>query len=154
MALAVAKALFQLQAIWYKLILNIYRSTYVLEERGACNWGLRLPPNLRKLVFSSVEVKKRQTDNRGDCQSVAVLRAGVEPAQVSLSVFETDASTDSAIGALGVHWVAVCGCKDTRIFETDQTFRREILLSFGKVAVFCISRAIVLLILRSFRIFA
>ena len=28
-----------------------------------------------------------------------VLRAGVEPAQVSLSVFETDASTDSAIGA-------------------------------------------------------
>ena len=74
----------------------------MLEERGACNWGLRLPPNLRKLVFSSVEVKKRQTDNRGDCQSVAVLRAGVEPAQVSLSVFETDASTDSAIGALGV----------------------------------------------------
>ena len=29
----------------------------------------------------------------------SVLRAGVEPAQVSLSVFETDASTDSAIGA-------------------------------------------------------
>ena len=28
-----------------------------------------------------------------------VLRAGVEPAQVSLSVFETDASTDSAIWA-------------------------------------------------------
>ena len=30
-----------------------------------------------------------------------VLRAGVEPAQVSLSVFETDASTDSAIEAFG-----------------------------------------------------
>ena len=35
---------------------------------------------------------------------ISVLRAGVEPAQVSLSVFETDASTDSAIGAL-------TGCK-------------------------------------------
>lgn len=45
--------------------------------------------------------KRRQADNREDCQPVAVLRAGVEPAQVSLSVFETDASTDSAIGAVG-----------------------------------------------------
>lgn len=32
-----------------------------------------------------------------------VLRAGVEPAQVSLSVFETDASTDSAIEANWQH---------------------------------------------------
>ena len=29
----------------------------------------------------------------------SVLRAGVEPARVAPSVFETDASTDSAIGA-------------------------------------------------------
>ena len=46
---------------------------------------------------TSVSGKKKLEDSEEFSNSVP--RAGVEPAQVSLSVFETDASTDSAIGA-------------------------------------------------------
>ena len=49
------------------------------------------------------EIKMGESEN-SPIEPISVLRAGVEPAQVSLSVFETDASTDSAIGAL-------TGCK-------------------------------------------
>ena len=44
------------------------------------------------------EIKKGESEN-SPTEFNSVPRAGVEPAQVSLSVFETDASTDSAIGA-------------------------------------------------------
>lgn len=73
----------------------------MLEERGGLQLGLKTAPESTEACFLIGRSKKGQTDNRCDCRSVAVLRAGVEPAQVSLSVFETDASTDSAIGALG-----------------------------------------------------
>ena len=51
-----------------------------------------------ELSSAPIQQKKRSTIRRL-WSACFVLRAGVEPAQVSLSVFETDASTDSAIGA-------------------------------------------------------
>lgn len=50
--------------------------------------------NTKQLLSSE---KEKLEDSKELSNSVP--RAGVEPAQVSLSVFETDASTDSAIGA-------------------------------------------------------
>ena len=51
--------------------------------------------------------------------SVSVPRAGVEPAQVSLLVFETSASTDSAIWAASkTYSVSNCGAKVGIIFKT------------------------------------
>ena len=48
-----------------------------------------------------------------------VPRAGVEPAQVSLLVFETSASTDSAIWAASkTYSVSNCGAKVGIIFRT------------------------------------
>lgn len=43
--------------------------------------------------------KYKKAEHHFDVQPFLVLRAGIEPAQVSLLVFETNASTDSAIGA-------------------------------------------------------
>ena len=52
---------------------------------------------------------KKENEERFDSFPASVPRAGVEPARVAPLVFETSASTDSAI------W-AYCGCKGTHIF--------------------------------------
>ena len=52
-----------------------------------------------------------------------VPRAGVEPAQVALLVFETSASTDSAIWAASVRDNSEMRCKDRKFFRIDKGFR-------------------------------
>ena len=58
--------------------------------------------------------------------TVRLLRAGVEPARVAPLVFETSASTDSAIGALRVHTQTFsCSSKrQSRLFSLTSHFRR------------------------------
>ena len=56
------------------------------------------------------------------CQSFLVPRPGLEPGWVAPLVFETSASTDSAIWAL-----AICVCKGITNIWVVQDFRDEII---------------------------
>ena len=51
------------------------------------------------MILRNCRVMQKENGESFSTFSVSVPRAGVEPAQVSLLVFETSASTDSAIWA-------------------------------------------------------
>ena len=60
------------------------------------------------------KAKRRVINNLAFC---FVPRPGIEPGWIAPLVFETSASTDSAI------WACVCGCKYTASFGFDQRNR-------------------------------
>ena len=82
--------------------LFVYAITEVeMQKSSAFNSSCLFKMNMCLVCLSIVErcVFSKTGRQPLSYPPVCVPRAGVEPAQVSLSVFETDASTDSAIGA-------------------------------------------------------
>ena len=85
----------------HKLILALYKF-------------YKLPIILVESLNEKVKIPCKSKTYKG----FAVPRPGVEPGWIAPLVFETSASTDSAI------WACVCGCKYTASFGFDQRIER------------------------------
>ena len=74
----------------------------------------KVQTNMMKVKMSKYNKVYKRKKERSELLSILVPRPGIEPGWIAPLVFETSASTDSAIWANTT--LLICGCKGTNNF--------------------------------------
>ena len=93
--------------------------TAIHEKGGFCGWDVKMLGLRHKWAHSVVQPWCKKEKDKCKCLKIKYLHfvvpgAGIEPARIAPLVFETSASTDSAIWANTT--LLICGCKGTNNF--------------------------------------